>query len=72
MTSRLFRPSESHAQARPGDGLPPPETPAEAARRMLERRKLSSKINYHVLADLFEEDAGAGSGSGDGGWGDSE
>lgn len=32
------------------------DTPEEAARRMIEHRKLSAKINYNVLADLFSDD----------------
>lgn len=32
------------------------DTPAEAARRMIEHRKLSAKINYNVLAGLFSDD----------------
>ncbi|EFN55262.1 hypothetical protein CHLNCDRAFT_57908 [Chlorella variabilis] len=44
--------------------LPPAETAQEAAMRMLDHRKLSNKINYSALADLFAEDGGAG-GDGD-------
>ena len=40
-------------QVRPEDELPPASTPAEATRHMLESKKLSSKINYNALADLF-------------------
>jgi Brf1-like TBP-binding domain len=36
------------------------DTPKEAMLRMAEHRKLSSKINYHVLDDLFSDDAAAG------------
>ena len=32
------------------------DTPKEAMLRMAEHRKLSSKINYHVLDDLFSDD----------------
>lgn len=42
-------------QARPEDRLEPAETPEEATRRMLDAKKLSSKINYNVLANLFSE-----------------
>ncbi len=42
-------------QARPEDMLEPAETPEEATRRMLDAKKLSSKINYNVLANLFSE-----------------
>lgn len=38
---------------------PPAETAQEAAMRMLDHRKLSSKINYSALADLFTDDGGA-------------
>ncbi|KZV27395.1 transcription factor IIIB 60 kDa subunit [Dorcoceras hygrometricum] len=33
----------------------PPQTAAEAARQMLDRKRLSSKINYDVLDKLFDE-----------------
>ncbi|XP_073285098.1 transcription factor IIIB 60 kDa subunit isoform X2 [Primulina huaijiensis] len=33
----------------------PPQTAAEATRQMLDRKRLSSKINYDVLDKLFEE-----------------
>lgn len=42
-------------QARPEDMLEPAETPEEATRRMLDAKKLSSKINYNVLANLFSD-----------------
>ncbi len=35
--------------------LEPAETPEEATRRMLDAKKLSSKINYNALANLFSE-----------------
>ena len=60
------RPLGSKTRARPEDALPPAGSSEEAARRMLAARKLSSKINYAVLADLFREDGG------DGGDGDSD
>ncbi|EIE20930.1 cyclin-like protein [Coccomyxa subellipsoidea C-169] len=43
------------AKARPEDMLEPAETPEEATRRMLDAKKLSSKINYNALANLFSE-----------------
>lgn len=42
-------------QTRPEDMLEPAETPEEATRRMLDAKKLSSKINYNVLANLFSD-----------------
>ncbi|BDA42484.1 probable transcription factor IIIB 90 kDa subunit at N-terminal half [Coccomyxa sp. Obi] len=60
------RPLGSKTKARPEDMLEPAETPEEATRRMLDAKKLSSKINYNVLANLFSEtsrsdqDGGAG------------
>ncbi len=32
----------------------------QAALRMLDHKKLSSKINYSVLAELFEDGSGGG------------
>ncbi|KAK9817299.1 hypothetical protein WJX72_012355 [[Myrmecia] bisecta] len=49
------RPLGSKTKQRAEDLMGPSETPSEAARRMLEAKKLSSKINYNVLADLFSE-----------------
>ena len=46
-------------QARPEDVLEPSETAEEATRRMLDAKKLSSKINYNVLAGLFDSSAAA-------------
>lgn len=43
-------------QPRPEDHLNPAQTAEEAARRMLDSKKLSNKINYDVLADLFNTD----------------
>ncbi|KAL4858728.1 Transcription factor IIIB subunit [Chlorella vulgaris] len=40
--------------------LPPAESAQEAAMRMLDHRKLSNKINYNALADLFADDGGGG------------
>lgn len=34
----------------------PAETPEEATRKMLDRKRLSSKINYDALATLFEDE----------------
>jgi hypothetical protein len=42
-------------QVRPEDMMEPASTPEEATRRMLDAKKLSSKINYNVLANLFSE-----------------
>ncbi|KAL6780177.1 hypothetical protein ACKKBF_B14155 [Auxenochlorella protothecoides x Auxenochlorella symbiontica] len=49
------RPLGSKSKTRAESALPPAETPQEAAMRMLDNRKLSSKINYNVLADLFDD-----------------
>lgn len=46
----------------------PSDTAGQAAMRMLENRKLSSKINYNVLANLFSDaDPASGGGGKDGG-----
>lgn len=45
-------------QPRPEDHMSPAQTPEEAARRMLDSKKLSNKINYDVLADLFNTESG--------------
>ncbi|KAL4428055.1 hypothetical protein ABPG75_002144 [Micractinium tetrahymenae] len=46
---------------KPGlDDLPPAESAQEAAMRMLDHRKLSNKINYSALADLFADGSGGG------------
>jgi len=37
--------------------MDPAQTAEEAARRMLDSKKLSNKINYDVLADLFNTDS---------------
>lgn len=37
--------------------MSPAQTAEEAARRMLDSKKLSNKINYDVLANLFNTDA---------------
>ena len=52
------RPLGSKTKPRPELKLPPADTPEEATMRMLDQKKLSSKINYSVLADLFSEDIG--------------
>ena len=55
------RPLGSKTKPKQETNLPPAETPQEAAMRMLDTKKLSSKINYTALADLFsDEPAGAG------------
>lgn len=58
------RPLGSKTKAKPEKNLPPPETPQEAAMRMLDSKKLSSKINYSALADLFSDDAPGGEDAG--------
>ena len=66
------RPLGSKTKPKPEQNLPPPATPQEAALRMLNKKKLSSKINYSVLANLFNEDDAvhlAGGVSEDGGGG---
>ena len=52
------RPLGSKSKPRTDAALPPPENAQEAALRMLDTRKLSSKINYSVLADLFSDGGG--------------
>ena len=37
--------------------MSPAQTAEEAARRMLDSKKLSNKINYDVLANLFNTEA---------------
>ena len=55
------RPLGSKTKPKPEQNLPPAESAQEAAMRMLDTKKLSSKINYSALADLFsDEPAGAG------------
>ncbi len=58
------RPLGSKTRPKPETNLPPAETPQEAAMRMLDTKKLSSKINYSALADLFSDEP-AGGGGGD-------
>jgi hypothetical protein len=53
--SRQSDSNECAWQIRPEDLLEPAETPEEATRRMLDAKKLSSKINYNVLANLFND-----------------
>eukprot|EP00898_Chlorokybus_atmophyticus_P004409 jgi/Chlat1/496/Chrsp103S01101 len=43
----------------PGESKGPPASAAAAATQMLASRKLSSKVNYTALAQLFESDAAA-------------
>ena len=50
------RPLGSKTKPKPDSNLPPAETPQEAAMRMLNNKKLSSKINYSALANLFSDD----------------
>ena len=50
------RPLGSKTKLRPDQDLPPADTPQEAAMRMLDNKKLSSKINYSALADLFSDE----------------
>lgn len=50
------RPLGSKTKPRPDLDLPPADTPQEAAMRMLDNKKLSSKINYSALADLFSDE----------------
>ncbi|KAL4445344.1 hypothetical protein ABPG77_011169 [Micractinium sp. CCAP 211/92] len=51
---------------KPGlEDLPPAESAQEAAMRMLDHRKLSNKINYSALRDLFADDAGGGGANGE-------
>jgi len=59
---RRGRPSGSKTRSRPEDATEPADSPEEAARRMIEKRKLSTKINYNVLADLFSDDPAPGAG----------
>jgi transcription factor IIIB subunit 2 len=61
------RPLGSKSRPKPELNLPPAETPQEAAMRMLDHRKLSSKINYSVLADLFADEPATSGGGGGGG-----
>ena len=61
LVSPLFTltPRPAPEQARPEDVLEPSETAEEATRRMLDAKKLSSKINYNVLAGLFDSSGAA-------------
>jgi transcription factor IIIB subunit 2 len=56
------RPLGSKTRPKPETNLPPAETPQEAAMRMLDTKKLSSKINYTALADLFSDEPAGGEG----------
>ena len=57
--SITLNPQLAPEQARPEDVLEPSETAEEATRRMLDAKKLSSKINYNVLAGLFDSSGAA-------------
>lgn len=50
------RPLGSKSKPKNTDTLPTAETPEEAAMRVMDDRKLSTKINYTVLQQLFEKD----------------
>ncbi|KDD72059.1 hypothetical protein H632_c3934p1, partial [Helicosporidium sp. ATCC 50920] len=53
------RPLGSKTKPRADADLPPAETAQEATMRMLDNRKLSSKVNYAALAGLFDDEAGS-------------
>lgn len=57
--------SKTKSQKAGLEDLPPAESAQEAAMRMLDHRKLSNKINYSALRDLFADDAGGGGGAGE-------
>lgn len=61
------RPLGSKTKPKPDSNLPPAETPQEAAMRMLNNKKLSSKINYSALANLFSDDPAGDEGEEQGG-----
>ena len=44
-------------QPRPEDQMSPAQTAAEATKRMLDSKRLSNKINYEVLDNLFNTDS---------------
>lgn len=50
------RPLGSKSRPKTNDTLPLAETPEEAAMRVMDDKKLSAKINYQVLQQLFERD----------------
>ena len=50
------RPLGSKSKPKATDTMPLAETPQEAAMRIIDDKKLSSKINYSVLAELFQSD----------------
>lgn len=59
MAVRRVLESNKHYTHRKGKGskkkkLPPPSTPAEAAKQLLLNKKLSKKINQEVFDDMFE------------------
>ena len=54
-TKRRGRPVGSKTKQRPEDTLGPAGTPLEAMHRMISTKKLSSKINYSVLDNLFDQ-----------------
>ena len=51
------RPLGSKSKPKAIATMPPAETPQEAAMRIIDDKKLSSKINYSVLAELFSSDS---------------
>ncbi len=48
------RPLGSKSKPKINDNMPTAETPEEAAMRVMEDRKLSTKINYSILGQLFK------------------
>lgn len=50
------RPLGSKSKPKATDTLPLADTPQEAAMRIIDDKKLSSKINYSVLAELFQSE----------------
>ena len=50
------RPLGSKSRPKTNETLPLAETPEEAAMRVMDDKKLSAKINYQVLQQLFERD----------------
>lgn len=53
------RPLGSKSKPKAIATMPPAETPQEAAMRIIDDKKLSSKINYTVLAELFSNEKGS-------------
>lgn len=60
------RPLGSRSKPRPESNDPPAETAQEAVVRALHQQRLSSKINYSALAELFENDEDEEAPAGDG------